>query len=180
MLNWATVEAYNNSIERINATLHNVGGSEAAIFLVRALVRDVLMTLLRITDDPGKDRQTILTFRKEWENATFDLLPEDIAEHKRKLFENVPLKWTKGENPKTELWELRDKLRHVRNALIAHALDFSKIGFSHLGKDVRELLTLLAGLSNHTAAMADLDDDNLEERWKINLGDATSFWDRIA
>ena len=178
LLNWATVEAFNSSSESIEANLKRHGGWEPAKFLVKALVRDVLMTLMRVTDDPDADRQTLLMFRKRWENANVGTLPCDIADHQQKVFENVPLAWKNS--TETELSKLRGSFRNVRHNLIAHALDFSELDLPDLIPKIRPFLNLVAELVYHAAAMVGIADDDLEDRRKFGLSEAQRFWKHIA
>ena len=179
MQNWATVEAFNNSQDKIEVALTEAGGWAPAILLVRALARDVLMTLMRITDDPHKDRQTLLRFRKLWEDTNNVSLSDCITVHRKALFDNVPRKWTDEKSLKTQLGELRTNFKDVRDNLIAHALPYSTLNLKNDVVKIRPFLLLISGLSNHAAMMAGFKEDDLQLRWDRSLDESRRFWATI-
>ena len=57
--NWATVEAYNNQGERLQELLEANNAWRPAHSAVKALVRDVIAALMRLTDGPGIARESL-------------------------------------------------------------------------------------------------------------------------
>ena len=177
MMNWATVEVFNERREAIQEQLTASEAWQPAKFMIKALVRDVLMALMRITDDSGQDRQTLVRLVGSSSNLDFGGSPtrRQNADH---LFAYVPPKW-KGSREallKPELYDLRENLRPIRDRLIAHALDYSAIDLTADVPQIRAFLILVGSLSYAACTVFDVETDNLQARWDSALREARSFW----
>lgn len=105
--------------------------------LADALIRDTLIALFRMTDDPGNNRFTLCAISKLLGSASlqtervnwFEQCPVPSGEVcKQKInfvLQVVPSKWGAGTKLHDDgLLSLRTELKPIRDKLIAHALPF--------------------------------------------------------
>lgn len=125
--------------------------------LADALIRDTLLALFRMTDDPGNDRITLCVISKLLSDSTlqeerlrwFEQCPipsDDICNEKIKFILGlVPPKWGVHTSLKdTRLSDFRLQMKPVRDRLIAHAQPFESLELAlHSIDDFR---TLVEGL----------------------------------
>lgn len=177
MMNWATVEAFNERSEEIEIRLTAGGAWQPAKFMIKALVRDVLMALMRVTEEAGQDRQTLVRVVR-WisENDLASITSE--KENANYLVDYVPPAW-KGSREnlqKVELYDLREKFRPIRDQLIAHATDYNDIDLKADVPHIRAFLLLAGSLSYAACAVFDVGTDELQARWDNSLEEARHFW----
>jgi hypothetical protein len=121
--------------------------------LADALIRDTLLALFRITDDPSKNRQTLCAVSKLLSSPSlqgerirwFEELPipsGDLCKEQIHLVRSlVPSGWAPKPSLESErLLAFREQLRPIRDRLLAHAAPFERIQFAlHAVEDFRKL-----------------------------------------
>ena len=187
-LNWAMVETFNNRFDAFRDQLIAQDAWDPAVFATRALVRDVIMTLFRVSDDKGDDRETFVALvaafngKSAAEIAMATGADETAVDIGLKfLRERVPRGWGKNEPPPscTKLRDTRLALRPVRDSLIAHAMNFSSLELRSDVPKTRDFLRLASELSDATCMICNVPRDDLQERWNIALAQSTNFWEIV-
>lgn len=190
-LNWATVEAFNTQFERFRDPLIAHDAWQPALFAVRAVVRDVILALMRVTDGPGKenDLETMCSILGMFDGKTpgeiADLTGADQADVLAGLAylrERVPPKWGKNEPlpSNAELADSRRAFEPIRNSLIAHAKIYSSLDLRRDVPKTRAFLLLVSRLSDAACMICNVPRDDLEKRWKAADTEATRFWEFVA
>ncbi|MEQ1650515.1 MAG: hypothetical protein ABL898_18200 [Hyphomicrobiaceae bacterium] len=185
MLNWATVEAFNNNADALFDGLSRRIAGETARFAIKALVRDVIACLMRISDAPGTDRQSLCRLAKEFSALSLDALvvrfgglADDLNAARSLFLASVPVDWTTQPEPVDgRLRELRTTFRPIRDVLIAHALDYSNLELKRDIPKVREFLKLSASLTDAACIVCNVSRLNLQEHWDGAIAQGTAFWD---
>ena len=186
-MNWATVEAFNTEFEQFRDPLVALNAWQPALFTTRAVARDVIMTLMRVTDGPGTagDLETLSRILGLFDGKT----PSEIAESTgareisvkaglKFLQERVPLSWGKNQsmpsNP--ELVVARKALEPIRNSLVAHAKNYSSLDLRRDVPRTRAFLMLVSRLSDAVCMICNVPRDNQQEYWDTAYAEATRFW----
>jgi hypothetical protein len=189
MMNWATVEAFNNSFEMFRDTLISHAAWQPPMFAVRAVVRDVILTLMRVTDPPQEELQTISRILGLFDGKTTLEISNTtgadevaIQNGLEFLHARVPLSWGKNQPLPTngELVEARTIFEPIRNSLIAHAKIYSSLDLRRDVKRTREFLILVSKLSEAACMICNVPRDDPQERWDSALREAQAFWQIVA
>lgn len=174
-LNWAFVEALNNRGEAILEDLERTGGGgESLRFVGPAIVRDVISTLMRVTDAVNGDRQTICRISELLKGPACRPTDADLKCHIDHIEKLVTPTW----NPcpgDSRLFDLRESLREIRNALISHARPFGHIDLKKDTLKVRDMLRVVSELEASACSLFLPPADNLEERWNKAFADASAL-----
>jgi hypothetical protein len=152
----ALFEGLNGNDDAARAPLRDsvshLGLSTCANGVAMALVRDTLLILFRVTDPPDRDRLTLC--RISWalqDQAVVASLVQDARGWSANLSHSfadqdaatcvaaidfiknlVPPKWdAKSPPPGPRLFNLRTKLKDVRNHVIAHSMDVAGVVMPH-------------------------------------------------
>lgn len=194
---WTLVEAFNGRDEQhreeLRRSLDRLGLGTTVNVVLRSLVRDTLASLFRISDDAGgsSDRQTFCALVTIIEDPSVVAALEDDARTPDFLErENVALvrrsidhikncvsaRWKQGPPANSALFDLRQKLRPVRDALLSHALDYSNIQQATFG-ETREFLRISNELESSASAAFHCLSESLQSRWDSSLSHAHQFWD---
>lgn len=187
-LNWSTVEAFNSSFEEFRDQLIEQEAWQPAIFAVRALVRDVVVTLFRITDSSEKDAQSICALVKALEGRSDSEIEEltganrdDITAGLAFIQARVPRKWSSNPLlPDGALAELRTTLRPIRDSLITHAKIYSSLDLRSSVSNTRQFLQLTSELSDAACMVCNVPRDNFQDRWHGALAESHRFWQVVA
>lgn len=189
-INWCTVEALNNDIERIEARLTKSGGWQAAIFASRALVRDVIASLMRVTDGKGDkgDLHNLCGFIARLEGRDFEEIASatgatvaHVELGLAYLRDRVPRDWAeRTPRPSNdELARLRDVFWPIRNALLAHATDYTQLDLKKDMPKMREFLRVSSSLADAACLVANVQRAELQERWNDYLREGRVFWGAV-
>ena len=196
---WALWETLNGGSDfertRFHDALNYLGLGRQAGFLRGVLVRDALSALFRISDQENNGRLTLCAIARllhdedlrkqvacaDWlrANGCPDLIVKYEAEAQPRriaaIQNAVPRKWS--DQPPTEraLHDLRAKLRDVRDAILAHALDSTSV-VQPCVDDVRAFLRISTDLVENAELIflgsAQATDDHLE----VCTKEATTLW----
>lgn len=191
MLNWATVEAFNSRFEGFRDDLKTENAWQPAMFAMRAVARDVLLALMRVTDGPGQDDdcQTLPRIVAMFDGqdaaaiaAATGAEESDVSAGLSYLRERVPRYWGKKEPlpVNRELAELREIFRPIRNRLLAHAQVYSSLDLRRDMHKAGEFLRLTSSLSDAACMICNVPRDDLQERWQNSFEEATHFWEIVA
>lgn len=186
VLNWATIEAFNNRSELIEQQLREIKAWSPAELAIKALVRDVIITLMRITDPPG-DKNDLHTFcmlaklingMDAREVAAITGADESDAQSGIKaLAAKVPPSWNTDNNQlDQEVVELRKVFRPIRDALIAHSKSYKAIDVYSSVPQTRQFLKVAAYLSNAASLIIHLPQVDFEAQWQEALSQSTELW----
>ena len=190
-LNWATVEAFNATFEGFRDRLIAEDAWQAPMFGVRAMARDVIMTLMHVTDGPGHDydRETICRFVGLFNGGTSHEIAEatgaseaNVAEGLSYLRARVPALWGKN-HPlpgNRELADIRTRFEPIRNRLLAHAQVYSSLDLRRDVPKTREFLRLVSRLSDAACMICNVPRDDLQDRWDGAFAEAERFWKIVA
>ncbi len=185
-LNWATVEAFNNHFESFRDELHERGAWQPPMFAMRAVVRDVIMALMRLTEPAGAkgERQTLLVLAADLFARDPKHLCEEFGttEHEVEasldlLRQHLPAdgNWPKASDS-YQLSTLRTTFRPIRNSLIAHAAIYSSLDLRNDVPKVREFLQVVSMLTDQLCKVCNVETDDPSELWDAALGEAEMFW----
>ncbi len=189
--NWAMVEAFNAKFEAFRDDLVVHAAWQAAKFSVRAVARDTIMTLMRLTDGSGSkhELQTFSAIVGAFDGKT----PLEIVRATGAteagvqyglafLRERVPMRWGKNEDVPSnrELTDIRETLRPIRDRLIAHAMVHTSIDLRRDMPQVRAFLRITAELSDAVCLVCNVPRDDLQARWDAAFDEATRFWEIVA
>ncbi len=185
-LNWATVESFNNTFGTYRDALIEQDAWQPALFGVRALVRDVIMTLFRVTDAPGEknDLESICALIEVFNGKSTEEIAAStgadvgsVAAGLEYLRERVPRRWGNEPPPeRADLADLRLALRPVRDGLIAHAKTYSSLDLRSSVPKTRAFLRVTSELSDAACMICNVPRDDLQERWDNSLKEAERFW----
>jgi hypothetical protein len=152
--------AYSNPQTRLKAKLDWLALSSRLTSLADALIRDTILALLRMTDDPNKDCVTLCGISKILADTAvqkerisfFEQLPfatgQDCNRKISFILDLVPQAWpAKPQLRDSRLSGLRAELRPIRDKLIAHAIPFERIPLAMHRVD--DFLTLNSELVSH-------------------------------
>ncbi len=195
---WAHFEAINGETEESCAefrrAVNKLGHSRTIDGLMRIFLRDTLMALFRMSDDPGTDRLTLLTASKllrdpqavekrmesvrgqfeDWRATEMDSLKHKIDT----ITDCVPQKWKDTSSLKSSvLNNFRSELRPLRDTLLAHARYTNRMVHPQVN-DIRSWLKLsdeLASACHHIFKDAPI--SNMLETY---LPEQNLFWDYAA
>ena len=190
-LNWATVEAFHATFEVYRDQLIAHTAWQPPMFAVRAVVRDVIVTLMRVTDGPGQkdDLETISRILKSFDGMKLGEIVEatgasegDVAAGLEFLRERVPSVWGRNQPlpSNLELADMRAAFEPIRNNLIAHAKVYSSLDLRRNVKMTRDFLLLVSKLSDAVCMLCNVPRDDLEERWDASFAEAIHFWNVVA
>lgn len=196
---WTLVEAFNGRDEQhreeLRRSLDRLGLGTTTNVVLRSLVRDTLASLFRISDDAGDkaDRQTFCALVPLIEDSTVVTALEDdartpeflerenVALVQRSIAhirECVPSRWKQGPPTNSALFDLRQRLRPVRDALLSHALDYANIQQATFG-ETRDFLRITNELEASASAAFHCLSEPLQARWDNSLAHAHRFWDVV-
>lgn len=189
-MNWATVETFNSKFETFRDGLLDQHAWEPALFAVRAIVRDVILTLFRVTDASGAndDLETVCalvgTFNGKSAGEIAASTGADVTDVEaglRFINERVPRRWGRDEPPPScrELAELRDSLRPIRDGLIAHAKTYSSLDLRSTVPKTRSFLRVASELSDAACMICNVPRDDLQDGWIQAMAASGSFWDVV-
>jgi hypothetical protein len=196
---WTLIEAFNGRDIQHRANLHSwvprSGLSQPVTSILKALARDTLSALLRVTDSPGaqNDTQTFSALvriiatpgmlhevDRVARNAP-DFLQDANAraalEGAERLARLVPKDWKEVPQDRI-LYDLRVRLKPVRDALLSHALDYSEIQQATFA-ETRQLLQTVNELQASVSNTFGCSTESLQMRWDNALRDAHRFWDAM-
>lgn len=202
--NWAIVEAFYGRDEKHRQRLHQhieVSGLGSTVgALLKALHRDTLAGLLRISDPPGNQnqRQTLCrlssllaenavlsdlressrrsrTEFSEWDRQNADFEMQNI----RFIKSLVLADWTSATPVDARLQIFRTSLRDVRNSILAHAQHYEEVKQPSFG-ETRDFLKLSGELQAACSLVFFSSSTDLQERWDSYLREANEFWDHLA
>lgn len=190
ILNWATAEAFNSQIELLQSGLEPKQAWQPAKFAVKALVRDVISALMRVTDSAG-DLETLCRFIRETSNLDAQSLSqrtgasdETVRDALRYLRDRVPPNWSNSDVVAAlahrELHEMRTMFKPIRDGLLAHAKDYSQIDLKNDIPKIRSFLKIVSRLSCATCLIANVPSVDFDESWNASFDEATRFWGIVA
>lgn len=197
----ALFEALNGIDETRRAKFHkaaNDRGLGSQIHgVVNALIRDVLQTLLRMTDQPSIDNLTLCRLSKLLTNSDLRQEREDdarnwIPDSPKELEEAdaarqvaamkfitdlVPPRWNDSSLPsERRLCDLRKKMKQIRDSILAHSRDINNVPLPAYN-EIREFLSLVSEIVDK----AQLVFRGAAVSWKTEfdrrLQEANEFWD---
>lgn len=187
ILNWATVEALNYRFEQLEASLGKCEAWQPVRFAVKALVRDVIVALMRVTDGEGQQRhlESLGRFvallegqdQRLKDQATESVWVSDGLKYLRQRVDRV---WSEGKKPDVAtIWELRTTFRPIRDSLIAHAKDYSQLDVTRDVPKVREFLGAAYLLTDAACVVCNLESENFDELRNASRQEAERFWDIV-
>lgn len=197
---WSIFEAINGpddeSREALRDGVNHLGLQRTFLGLVHALVRDTILTLMRVTDTSASDTFTLCKISALLrapgaeanfvEASLFDHpdLPAEVAqsyaascgEAVKFLTDLVPNKWTDMPPLDTRLYVHRGKMRPIRDKILAHAGDSEAVAMP-VANEIREFLALTSQLVQSSqliflGSAADWSND-----LEIRQREAMEFWD---
>ena len=198
---WSIFEAFNGADEQSRSTLldgvNRLCLQRTVHGFLHALARDTIMTLMRITDQPGQDNLVLCklsallrdpdTAAKCVGASLFSNpnLPAEFARANaegcrsaiKALTDLVPAKWDEKSPPvDRRLYDHREKMRPIRDKILAHSGDSEAIAMPVIN-EIREFLALTSQLVQHAELIFSGSAPNWSSDLKIRLREATEFWD---
>jgi AbiU2 len=201
---WALFESFNGKDDaaraQLRASVSALGLVTCANGIAMALVRDTLLALFRISDAPGSDKLTLCRLSRSLQDPgvvarleqdarrwsarmtpySQKFADEDAATCRRAISlitTIVPPKWDANSPPSDpRLFNLRTKLKDVRDHVIAHSVDTSGVMFPHRN-DIMEFLDLASELVEKAQLVFRGTSAQWEDDFKSRLKEATVFWD---
>jgi hypothetical protein len=201
---WAIVEAFYGRDEEHRHKLHRsielLGLGSTAATLLKALHRDTLSGLLRISDPPGNRnrRQTLCRLSelleekallidlgecaKQWDTDEFSEWSQQNAELAMQnisfIKSLVPTDWISTAPLDARLQTFRISFRDLRNSILAHAQNYEEVKHPTFGQ-TRDFLKLLGELQAACSLVFLGSSTDLQERWDGYLREANEFWDLL-
>lgn len=198
---WALFEGLNGRDDQHRAVLvegaMSLGLQRPLNGLVNALTRDTLLTLLRMTDPPGDDKLTLCRLSKLLSNQ--ELIEERIADARdwipgspgeladqdaatcasaiKFITDLVPPLWGKSAPTDPRLFNLRSKLRPVRDKVLAHSIDTTEV-IMPVVEDMRQFLDLGGKLVSKAQLVFRGSWMSEQADFGSRLIEATELWDR--
>jgi hypothetical protein len=190
ILNWATVETFNNRFEEFETTLTAIKSWNPAKFAIKALVRDVIAALMRVTDSPGSqnDLETLCRFVDLLTNLDANDIAKSTGANEHiahdaltYLRARVPRTWGKKQNEicDHELLNLRNVFKPIRDTLIAHSASYSSIDLQADIPKIRHFLLVVTRLCHAACLLCNIDTDDYEVKRNVAMEQATAFWDAV-
>ncbi len=165
---WALFEGLNGRDQRhrggLHAAVNSLGLSRPFNGIVNALQRDALLTLMRMTDPPGRDNDSLTLCRisklleapdlrddrresaRNWvPNSPEQFADADAAQcavAMKAITDLVPPQWTKTPPLDSRLHYLRTKLKPIRDSVLAHSIDTRGLSMPTVN-DIREFLQVV-------------------------------------
>lgn len=193
---WTLVEAFNGRNEDHRLKLHSVitqlGLSATAEALLKALTRDVLSALFRITDAAGPDRERqsfcllrqIIEKREIASTLEADALswhgsddnPKKVRENIEYIKRQIPRDWKNSTPQGGKVLQLRERLRPLRDALLAHAMSYDTLQQPTFG-EIRCFVKIASELQAASSLAILGEAEDLQDRWEGRLREANDFWD---
>lgn len=194
-LNWANVQALNNKIEGLREPLLRAEAWEPVVYSSRALLRDVVMTLMRLSDgntgnsnDNDNSRQSLCRLMYLFESKSDNEISDETGAD-RQVVENgmkflrarVPARWSSDVRlVDDELRCLRANFKPVRDSLIAHALDHGSLDLRFTLNSTNEFFNLVSRLVDAACMVCNVERDDLDERWEEAMRLASNYWRVVA
>jgi hypothetical protein len=127
-----------------------------------------------------KQQEVIAALEEEAANPEF-LASENVALVRTSiahLNSFVRARWRDGAPESSALYDLRTRLRPMRDAFLSHALDYSSVSSGTIG-ETRDFLRIVNELEHSASSVFHCPSESLQDRWNVALKHANRFWDLV-